>query len=173
RGNIELHKVPIQELQSKLVEQGQIISFESNPNGFFQKGNTVVVDDDMSRFVEKQGPWEGSENPLVGRHGITFLSADPNESADITYRPYLPKSGNYKVYGWWPKLKKAAENIPLKINSNGKIKSVSINQRKTGDSWVYLGTFNFEAGKKTEITLSNNNLNGSLVADAFKFEHQN
>ncbi|MDX1769495.1 MAG: FAD-dependent oxidoreductase, partial [Arenibacter troitsensis] len=168
--NLELHKLSVTELQAKLVEQGQIISFEQNPNGYFQQGNTVIVDDDMGRFVEQKGEWSRSEDVSVGRHGITFLLSDPKESAEIIYSPYLPKTGKYKVYGWWPKLKHGSSSVKLQIKTKNNAEILEVDQKNTGDTWEYIGTFNFGQGSESAIILSNAGTKGKIIADAFKFE---
>jgi hypothetical protein len=170
KNNVAVQKIDINQLQSKLLQQGQIFSFAGNPNGYFQQGNTVIVDDDNTRFVEKSGRWSLSENPDVARHDITYYINLDKEPASITFQPHLPKDGNYKVYGWWAKDSKAASNVPLKIDYSGGSKTVSANQQQTGNGWVLLGTFPFEAGKKGKVTLSNEGVNGMVEADAFKFE---
>ena len=168
--NLAIQRVDVAALQAKLLEQGQIISMEENPNGFFQQGNTVIVDDDMMRFVEKEGNWALSENPDVARHDITFYTHAGKEPARIAYQPHLPKSGNYRVYGWWPKAAAAATNVPVTIEHTGGTKALKVDQRQTGDGWVMLGTYPFEAGIQGKITLATDGADGTVAADAFKFE---
>jgi hypothetical protein len=170
KNNVAVQKIDIKELQSRLLQQGQILSFGDNPNGYFQQGNTVIVDDDNTRFVEKWGSWTLSENPDVVRHAITYYINSDKEWASITYQPHLPKAGNYKVYGWWAKDSKAATNVPLTIDFSGGTKIISANQKQTGDGWVLLGTYPFEAGKKGKVTITNQGVDGVVEADAFKFE---
>jgi hypothetical protein len=45
-----------------------------------------------------------------------------------------------------------------------------VDQRRTGKEWCYLGTFHFDSGQKTEISISNAEANGIVFSDAFKFE---
>ena len=56
------------------------------------------------------------------------------------------------------------------IEYSGGAKSITANQKETGDGWILLGTFPFEAGQKGKITLTNEGANGIVEADAFKFE---
>lgn len=165
-----VQRVDISALQTKLLQQGQILSLEENPNGFFQQGETVIVDDDMTRFVEKSGNWTLSENPDVARHQITYYINTDKESAWISYQPWLPKDGNYKVYGWWVKDSSAASDVPVKIEFAGGSKTIMANQQETGNGWVLLGSFPFEAGKKGKVTITNEGAKGIVEADAFKFE---
>lgn len=170
KNKVPVQRIDINTLQSNLLRQGQILSMEENPNGFFQQGNTVIVDDDISRVVEKEGNWSMSENPDVGRYGITYYINTDKEPASIIYQPYLPKTGQYRVYGWWAKDPKAATNVPITINYAGGLKTMEANQQKTGDRWILLGTYPFEAGRNGKIKISNKEVDGIVEADAFKFE---
>lgn len=167
---IAVQKVDPVSLQNKLLAQGQVLSLTDNPNGIFQVKNIVVVDDDMVRFLEKKGNWNMSENPEVGRYQITYLHTSPNSNASAVYRPYLPKSGMYNVYGWWPAGESHASNVPLTIqHSDGEAK-LKLDQRAEGGNWKLLGKYRFEAGQKGSITVNSEGANGVVVLDAFKFE---
>lgn len=169
KNKLPVQNIDINLLQNILVTQGQIISIENNPNGFFKQGNAVIIDDDMSRFVEKEGSWLLSEDPTVHRHDITYYINKEREPAKISYQPHLPKKAQYKVYGWWPKNPISASNVPIKIDYFDGSKTIAANQQQTGDGWVLLGSYTFEA-KGGKVTISNENVDGIVQADAFKFE---
>ncbi|MEL7589025.1 MAG: FAD-dependent oxidoreductase [Prolixibacteraceae bacterium] len=173
RQKLPVHRIDIASLQKKLTNQGQIISLEENPNGFFQQGNTVVVDDDLSRFVKRIGSWHASENPNVARKDITYRFTDSREYAGMTYQPYLPASGKYRIYGWWAKQETSATKVPVEITCGQSSETVFVNQRETGDGWVLLGTFDCEKGSQTRVTISNRGADGIVIADAFKFTRFN
>ncbi len=169
RQKLPVHRIDIASLQKRLTEQGQIISLEENPNGFFQQGNTVVVDDDLSRFVEKTGRWYASEDSAVARKDITYRYTDTREYSSFTFRPHLPVTGKYKIYGWWAKQAISATKVPVEITCGKDSRTVVSNQRRTGDGWVLLGTFDCEKGYQTRVTISNRGADGIVIADAFKF----
>lgn len=170
---IAVQQIPINQLRAQLVSQGQIISIKDNPNGYFQKGNTIIADDDIPRFIEKSGKWKLSEDPLVNRHEITFMYTDQDSKsypATMSYRPILSKTGKYNVYGWWPKTTQAANNVPIKVFSTDGVFQLKINQQNQGNKWVLLGNYHFSAGQNNLVEISNVNTNGLVIADAFKFE---
>jgi hypothetical protein len=74
------------------------------------------------------------------------------------------------VYGWWPKTKGAATNVPVKIFSSKGIQTMTIDQQNQGDGWVLLGSYSFKAGHNNILEINNTNVNGMVIADAFKFE---
>jgi hypothetical protein len=168
-------RVPVQHvdlagLRRRLLAQRQVLSLEGNPNGVFAQGNAVVVDDDMSRWVTREGYWDLSEDPGAGRHAITFMHAGPAEPARFTYQPPLPRDGHYQVYGWWPAGKDFATNTRLTVRHAEGTKTLALNQRETGGGWIPLGTYSFRQGREGSLTLSNEGADGTVAADAFKFE---
>ncbi len=167
---VPVQHVDIAGLRRKLLAQRQVLSLEGNPNGVFAQGNAVVVDDDMSRWVTKEGYWDLSEDPGAGRHAITFMRAGPAEPARFTYQPPLPRDGRYQVYGWWPAGKDFATNTRLTVRHTEGTKTLSLNQRETGGHWIPLGTYSFRQGREGSHTLSNEGADGTVAADAFKFE---
>jgi hypothetical protein len=170
RQRVPVQHVDIAGLRRKLLAQRQVLSLEGNPNGVFAQGNAVVVDDDMSRWVTKEGYWELSEDPGAGRHAITFMHAGRAEPAHFTYQPPLPRDGRYQVYGWWPAGKDFATNTRLTVRHAEGTQTLSLNQRETGGQWILLGTYSFRQGRAGSLTLSNEGADGTVAADAFKFE---
>jgi hypothetical protein len=167
---VPVQHVDIAGLRQKLMAQRQVLSLEGNPNGVFAQGNAVVVDDDMSRWVTREGYWAMSEDPRAGRHAITFMHAGRAEPAHFTYQPPLPRDGLYHVYGWWPSGKDFATNTRLTIRHAEGTKTLPLNQRETGGNWVPLGSYRFRQGREGSLTLSNAGADGTVAADAFKFE---
>ena len=167
---VPVQQVPIAGLQQKLLAQRQVLSLEQNPNGIFQVGNTVVVDDDMTRFLEKKGPWSVSEDPLLDRYQITCLLAPAGSGATATYRPNLTEEGNYRVSAWWPARPDFASNAPLTIVHAAGRKTLLLNQRENGGQWNYLGTYRFGKGQPAELTLTTTGTDGRVALDAFQFE---
>ncbi len=167
---VAVQKVDIAALQKKLLAQRQVLSLEENPNGIFHQNNAVVVDDDMHRFVERTGTWRHSEDPQLERHAFSFLLAPKGENSSIMYRPYLPVSGNYKVYGWWPNRSDFASNASIEIYHTKGRQRLAVNQRDEGGRWMPLGIFTFEKGSKGYIVVDNKEADGMIAADAFRFE---
>lgn len=169
------HKVAVQRvdltvLQSKLLAQKQVLSFEKNPNGIFGTDHTVVVDDDMTRFVTRSGVWRSSENPTLERHAITCLTSPQSEPSSICYKPFLPETGNYQVYGWWPAAPDFATNTAVTIRHAHGESRLRLNQRAKGGQWSKLGTYRFSKGSGGTIQIDNQGADGLVVADAFRFE---
>jgi len=170
RQQVPVQQVDIAALRKKLLAQRQVLSLEENPNGIFQQGRSVIVDDDMTRFLEKNGTWYLSEDPTVGRYEITYLYAPPNSPSSAIYRPHLPETGTYQVYGWWPASEKQATSVPLEVRHSGGVQKLTINQRENGGKWNLLGRYRFEKGQQAAVIISNEGANGQVALDAFRFE---
>jgi hypothetical protein len=53
-------------------------------------------------------------------------------------------------------------NVDIKAISKSDIATIG----RTSGEWVYLGTYNFAAGEKPYIEMTNEGANGTVVADA-------
>jgi hypothetical protein len=170
KNQLPVQQVDIGALKKKLTGQEQVLTLQDNPNGVFGNAKEVVIDDDMARFVEKTGTWYDSEDPLASRHDITYMLSPKGVPSSVVYRPYLPSSGTYKVYGWWPGGESFAGNVPFVVKHARGEKTLAINQGEKGGQWVLLGEFPFEQGWKGSVTINNQSADGNVAADAFRFE---
>ena len=75
---------------------------------------------------------------LLFCHAITFLASPKTELASIVYQPYLPETGNYNVYGWWPNGPDFATNTPMMIHHADGKQQLTVNQRAKGGQWMLL-----------------------------------
>jgi hypothetical protein len=120
------------------------------------------------------GPeWDGVSMPQSWR---STYAAPGIGTASAVFRPTINISGRYNVYEWhgWRGTYQSsytqATNVPCRVAySNGQT-TLSIDQSKNFGQWNLLGTFRFVSGGNSSVTISNN-ANGSVVANAFKFEY--
>jgi len=91
------------------------------------------------------------------------------------YRPTIGVAGNYEVFEWhgWlggsPDDIQEGTNVPFTITyTQGTKVSGTIDQSTNYGKWNSLGTYYFDKGTSGKVTL-NNNANGIVIADAFKF----
>jgi hypothetical protein len=111
---------------------------------------SVVVDDEdgPQRFANPNS-WTFAPNQL-GSYGNGFHFASTAGPA-VTYLPVLPGPGNYAVYTWYGGLNYDTpyyfwvDNVPIDIVHNGATNTVVLNEKLGYGSWVYLGTYNFNA----------------------------
>ncbi|HOX37488.1 MAG TPA: glycosyl hydrolase family 28-related protein [Candidatus Brocadiia bacterium] len=96
------------------------------------------------------------------------LKGDGNCSA--TFRPELPKAGKYAVYIWFgldPNNDHAPNGPVTVIHADGESKH-TVKLKEDHGMWVKLGEFNFPAGRKGAVVVTNCP-EGNVLADAVKF----
>lgn len=111
------------------------------------------------------------ENPF--RQGTARKTeATANGGCEISYQPNIPEAGEYAVYVSYATLYNSVPDARYTVYHQGKRTSYSVNQCMGGGTWVYLGTFMFDAGcsSANRVVLSNkSNFNGVVTADAVRF----
>jgi hypothetical protein len=168
RHDVAVQRVPITELQETLRRHGQVLSLEGRPNGVFQTDDWVVLDDDMSRFVEHSGRWSNYENHPE-RHAMSHASTN-DPGAWMRYAPQLLKRGRYRVLAWWPSNAANASATPFLVRHLGGVDTLRVNQRENGGRWVALGEWDFDAGRGGSVEIRRRDADGTVVADAIRFE---
>lgn len=98
-----------------------------------------------------------------------YLKPAPGPFSTATWRPNLPYSGVYGVYGWWKK------NGGLGIGEytiyhDGGSSTITKTQTQTGGEWVSLGSYNFSAGTSGYVELSARLSTMLLIADKMGFD---
>ena len=166
--NIAVQKINIVSLQQELLAQGQILSLENRPVGAFQTDKEIILDEDFDRFIKSEGDWQTGGH-AEERYGISYL-ANNSGKGYIQYIPEITLSGKYEVYAWWSSHIKNATRVPVHITHSQGESTIFLNQRKDGGKWVFLGEWSFDKGNKKAITISSENANGVVVADAMRFE---
>ena len=82
-----------------------------------------------------------------------------------------PAEGLHEIKVSYPAFGNRAGNIRYEIVHEEGIDKVLLDQRKPhlgSDVWSSLGTFSFQKGKSYHVTLSNENTEGYVVADAIQ-----
>ena len=146
--------------------------------------NEVVLDND-SPGVTYTGAWTDSttferwydeDYGVGGSDAVPYRYASVNGSAETamaTYTPNIPAAGFYPVYTWVAQGSNRTNQL-YKINHTGGQTQVSIDHRKVGNGWVYLGTYHFNGGSTASegsVQISNYSTAGGnvVVADSIRF----
>ncbi|MCX6335369.1 MAG: hypothetical protein NT092_13905, partial [Bacteroidia bacterium] len=110
-------------------------------------GNSEVVIhlDDKSRklsegFIKTDTLFPGF-NPFI--HGTSLQIV--NDSAQ--YIPEIPENGDYAVYISYPVKSDNSSKVSYTVSHAGGQTEYIVNQTIGGETWTYLGTFSFKAGK--------------------------
>ena len=151
----------------------------------------VIVDNDSpaDSYTETNGTYEWETAGTGFRHvqDIYFDGENPFEAgtcrkaeaqprkrqlSQIVWQPNLPCNGQYAVYVSYATLPTSVSDAEYTVRHRGISTRFRVNQKMGGGTWVYLGTFDFAAGKNSEncVILSNlSNYRGVVTADAVRF----
>lgn len=120
-------------------------------------------------FADAKAAYDISDNPFrMGSARQSACSVSPSSSARWT--PSIPERGEYAVYVSYQTLKNSCREARYTVRHLGGDTTFLVDQRKGGGTWVYLGTFEFAAGKDGWVELDNKgNRNEAVSADAVRF----
>ncbi len=150
----------------------------------------VIVDDDSGRrnFIQRNG--RGRKWNRVGGGGYSakesgFLSDNKgevrivgtssgvsSEYAAVEWLADFPEEGQYAVYVTYRTFENSVSDARYTVYHKGGQTTFSVNQQMGGGTWLYLGTFHFDAGRseKGMVILDNvSHSDGVVCADAVRF----
>ena len=127
-------------------------------------------------FADARQTYSGYDNPFkMGTVRKTKLSRDGSAPAQAVWTPKIPARGRYAVYVSYKTLPESTDAAHYTVQHLGGKSEFSVNQQLGGGIWVYLGTFEFDAGDDGCVILTNDvpegvTAQGSIVtADAVRF----
>ena len=154
----------------------------------------AVIDNDQpsrdGNYIEENAPGEfwqtanakGFSMPLTTlNNGIqpfttgsvrTIPTTQGKNVSRVSWAPKISTAGSYAVYVSYASLPHAVSDAHYTVYHASQKTDFRVNQQMGGGTWVYLGTFYFEAGKPQQnyVTLSNfSKEHGVISADAVRF----
>ncbi len=128
---------------------------------------------DRMGFALGKPPYLANENPF-GQGTYRYLMATPEPTADVSWTPNMPGAGRYAVYVSWQSIPGSVSDAKYTVHHLGGTTTFQVNQQIGGGTWVYLGTFAFDAGLnpssgRVVLTNASEQANGIITADAVKF----
>ncbi|MBO6187175.1 MAG: xanthan lyase [Prevotella sp.] len=152
----------------------------------------IIVDNDGSKrnYIEvtshkkwQQAPYQGfafhpgtysdNENPFeTGTVRMAKATGSKSRYSLATYQPDFRKSGRYAVYVSYQTLPNSVNDALYTVWHRGERTEFRVNQQMGGSTWVYLGTFDFDAGYSefNRVTVSNQSgMSGVVTTDAVRF----
>jgi hypothetical protein len=132
----------------------------------------ILVDNEQDNNIEITGAWKKTN--ARGSYASSFLQSDSNvsEKKSVKFIPAVKKSGKYKVYSYTPTVEHPSTFVEYSIFNGKKSNTVKVNikelkvEGQTSGEWVYVGEYNFTAGSKSYIEITNTNSDGTVIADA-------
>ena len=128
---------------------------------------------DSAGFAIHEGVYVDGENPFqAGTVRQVQTVKNHHHESHATYLPTIPEAGRYAVYVSYQTVPGSIDDARYTVWHKGVATKFHVNQQMGGSTWVYLGTFDFDAGTNAQncVTLSNlSESDGIVTADAVRF----
>ena len=90
------------------------------------------------------------DNPFtMGAARMTRSTTDPQKAVSAEWRAEIPSAGCYAVYISYQSDETSCEKVHYTVNTAAGAEKFTVNQRKGGGTWVYLGTFPFAPASRS------------------------
>jgi hypothetical protein len=125
----------------------------------------VVVDDADASLT---GAWveSASSTPFIGSGYRHDNNADKG-SLSAAFVATFPQAGRYQVVFHYPANPNRATNVPVTVVHSGGQNNLTLNQQSVADTGFSLGTFDF--GATGRVNVSNAGTDGYVIVDAVRF----
>lgn len=150
--------------------------------------NDAAFDGPREGLMRKQGKysetgsWESIEKGFADhKREYTFedtpfsagtartINCSSSGDAKAIWTPMIEERGKYAVYISYKTLENSSEHAQYSVHHMGGVSRFSVNQKRGGGTWIYLGTFEFAEGTEGRVELSNQGEEDCCVcADAVK-----
>jgi hypothetical protein len=164
-----VQQIDVYALREKLKGYKQILSLKDNPYGNWNSEDEIVIDNNMKGYTFFTGDWQEQETVHAGRFEMNFRYNPKGKSGEFIYQPYFFKSGQYKVFTWYPSSKEYEANVRLTVHHSKGDENLTVNQKTNGGKWIEIGTYSFEKGFQKALTIHGEE-SKYVIADAVKFE---
>ena len=148
-----------------------LIDNDQSSEGSEMKIPAEVIAERLRPGFLKKDTLVADENPFL--KGTSLLLNSLDSPLNIKYIPQFKSKGRYSVSISYQSDSTRLSNVIYTVYHSGGKTKFHVNQKIGGGTWIYLGTFDFIAGKNPEmgmVTLSTEgDLKGSVSADAVKF----
>lgn len=129
--------------------------------------------DGMAGFARHTSTLKGRENPFrCGTVEKTRTVTDKRHASTASWNAPIPQKGEYAVYISYASTPSSTSEACYTVNSATGAEKFIVDQRSGGGTWIYLGTFPFEAGRQEKPIVELTNLTSKarqiLTADAVK-----
>ncbi|MCR4602029.1 MAG: xanthan lyase [Prevotella sp.] len=124
-------------------------------------------------FAMHDGGYHDGENPFeAGTARMAETTRSRNKASEVSYQPNLPEQGRYAVYVSYTTVPGSIDDAHYTVWHKGQPTEFHVNQQMGGSTWVYLGTFDFDAGMSPYNCVVVSNLSdsrGMVTTDAVRF----
>jgi len=122
-------------------------------------------------FAHLRPYYKGTENPFKEGTYRAVETIKKGKESFVEWIPEIPSDGHYAVYVSYQTLPNSADDALYTVYHKGGETQFKVNQQMGSGTWIYLGTFGFDAGKGSgKVVLSNRSakVGKVITADAVK-----
>ncbi|MCF7806925.1 MAG: xanthan lyase [Candidatus Marinimicrobia bacterium] len=148
-----------------------VVDNDSPGNSYRETG--AWISNEKPGFSVGEPPYSVGENPFLTGTSRSIQST-PEETASVSWVPDIPEAGEYAVFIAYESSDENVDDARYTVYHKGGETEFRVNQTMGGGTWIYLGTFSFDAGSTPEsgsVRLSNQSENEDkkVTADAVRF----
>lgn len=144
---------------------------KSTPGSELNLADGITVEQIDKGFIKKDTLFSG-DNPFLLGTSLRFMSLKDNNKR-IKYIPLFSEKGRYSVSVTYQSDDASSSEVKYSVYHAGGKTDFLVNQKIGAGTWIYLGTFDFLAGKNPEMGMvtisSKSEQTGFISADAVKF----
>ncbi len=138
------------------IQKNEALADNDHAGEYREEQGTVAWRDGGVGFAHKREVYRTGQNPFregTTRRISTVTSQDAESRA--VWNTYIPERGEYAVYVSYETTAQSTDDALYTVNHLGGSSKFAVNQTMGGGTWIYLGTFLFEAGEQEVVSLSN------------------
>ena len=128
---------------------------------------------DKRGFAMHEGNYQNIENPFsAGTARQCITTSSHSNASSVSYQPQFSSEGRYAVYVSYQTNAASIDDAEYIVYHQGQKTTFHVNQQMGGNTWVYLGSFNFDRGcnEFNRVVLTNYSKHKGVVsADAVRF----
>ncbi|MGN0233164.1 MAG: hypothetical protein ACI4B5_01925 [Bacteroidaceae bacterium] len=142
--------------------------------GLYQETNGKYTwNEGGTGFAYRQAFYQDGDTPFAdGTCRIIESATGRKEPSTALWRPLIPEEGDYAVYVSYRTFPNSVDDAKYIVRHQGIDTPFTVNQQMGGGTWVYLGTFHFDAGDLNNncvILTNQSSSRGVVSADAVRF----
>ena len=120
-------------------------------------------------FADTKAIYTFSDHPFKSGTARQTRCSGNDATAKAIWTPRIEQRGRYAVYISYKTLPGSTRQAHYTVKHLGGETEFTVNQRRGGGTWIYLGTFDFAEGTEGQVILDNRGASGEVVtADAVK-----
>ena len=136
-------------------------AFKGERNGLTRRSGTYTErgkwNDAGTGFADRQEFYYDNDNPFtMGTARKTECATEEKgQKSEAKWLFTVPETGRYAVYVSYTTLPNSSESAHYIVRHRSGDTEFRVNQKMGGGTWIYLGGFEFEAGKESYVLLDN------------------